>query len=175
MTNFKNKNIISMKFYLTSLLLLGLMVSSCKKNSNPNDQVDTIEPEEFIYFSSNGITDTISVCCLPTNYFNYRDSAATNSVPISTYIYGQGNNGNIAFGFSRVNIGTGSTQTLVYYGAGGPAGTGGYGYYPTSDGVKITSYGSLGNFVEGNFECNTVSPFTQNQYHVTCKFKVLRR
>jgi len=164
-----------MRIYLTSYLLILILLSACKKNNNSDNPADPIASEEFIYFSANGIKDTIRVCCLPTNYFNYKDSAATNSVPISTYIYGQGNNGNVAFGFSRENIASGSTQTLVYYGAGGLAGTGGYVYYPTSNGVNITSYGGLGNYIEGNFSCNFTSPFNQNQYQVTCSFKVLRR
>lgn len=150
-----------------------LVISSCKKNTD--DGQNTEPSQEYIYFSSNGVKDTVLLCCQPTNYFNYKDSAATNSVPISTYIYGLGNNGNVAFGFSRVNIAVNSTQALVYYGAGGRAGTGGYKLYPTSTGVKITEYGGIGQYVSGNFTCSFTSPFTNNFYNVTCSFKIKRK
>jgi hypothetical protein len=154
-------------------VLTIMVISSCEKNTD--DGQNTEPSQEYIYFSSNGVKDTVVLCCQPTNYFNYKDSAATNSVPISTYIYGLGNNGNVAFGFSRVNIGVNSTQTLVYYGAGGLAGTGGYMLYPTSTGVKITEYGGIGQYVAGNFTCSFTSPFTNTFYNVTCSFKVKRK
>lgn len=149
-----------------------IVIASCKKSSDEQ----TSEPsQEHIYFSANGIKDTVLLCCLPTNYFNYKDSAATVSEPLSTYIYGLGNNGNVAVGFTRAGIGVNSLQTLMYYGAGGPAGTGGYKYYPTSTGVHITEYGAIGQYISGNFTCNFTSLFNGTFYSVTCDFRIKRK
>jgi len=149
-----------------------VVFSACKKSSEDQN----IEPsQEHIYFSANGIKDTVLLCCLPTNYFNYKDSAATVSAPISTYIYGLGNNGNVSVGFTRANIGVNSVQILMYYGAGGLAGTGGYKYYPTSSGVNITEYGAIGQYISGNFTCNFTSPFNGTFYNVTCDFRIKRK
>ena len=149
-----------------------LVIFSCKKSS---DEQNIATSEEHIYFTANGVKDTVLLCCLPTNYFNYKDSAATVTEPISTYIYGLGNNGNIAAGFTRAGIGVNSVQTLMYYGAGGQAGTGGYKYYPSSTGVHITEYGGVGQYISGNFSCSFTSPFTGTFYNVTCDFRIKRK
>ena len=155
------------------LLIVALSLYSCKKSSSDTQRAEP--SQEHIYFSANGIKDTVAACCSPANYFNYKDSAATNINPASIYIYGLGDNGSAGIGFTSANIAAGSTQTLTYYSSGGPAGTAGFTYYPSSSGVHITEYGTTGQYISGNFTCSFTSVFDHNPYNVTCSFRIKRK
>lgn len=79
--------------------------------------------------------------------------------------------GNLNFSFSKLNIGPGSIQNLTSFYSQQTGQTS----IPAPISVNITEYGSIGQYISGNFSgtvTGTAAP--NNNYSITCNFRVRR-
>jgi hypothetical protein len=135
-------------------------------NNIANIQACGASTQEFVNYSVNGIPFTIIP---PGGQISEYDSIANNSRDIYAYV---SNTVYTHFGISNLNIGTGSVQDLIFFQS--PQ-TGLPTIIPTPISVNITEYGSIGQFISGNFSgIVTGSTPPNTTYNIICSFRYRR-
>jgi len=120
---------------------------------------------EFINYSLNAAPYTIAPP--GAQLYQSSDSFAVNSMAI----YGYGNTSTVQMGINNQAIAQGSNQALYYFTSNQTGQT----TITTPIMVHITEYGSIGQFIAGNFTGTVtgVSP-PNTTYAITCNFRVRR-
>ena len=166
-----------MKIYIFLFLfcLTAACLNSCNKsNTQPSVILST---EEFIKYNINGTNysfikpaDTIS----SANVLNNPQPPPTTLVYANRIPNSNSDYTNIQF--ERTGVIQGSTPLLSFFA------TQQTGFYPTVTTsvspirIVITEYGSVGEYIAGNFTGLFIGPPpNNNQYNITCTFRVKRK
>lgn len=155
--------------------LAALCMFSCSKSDSENPAV--LSTEEYIRYSINGNSNYGFVA--PTDKIISGNVLDNPQPPPTTLVYGEripnvfGQYGNIKF--ERTGVVKGGTALLTFFY------TETTGFYPQTTSsanpiyINISEYGNIGEYIAGNFSALLVGPPpNNNQYNVTCSFRVKR-
>lgn len=133
--------------------------------------------EQFINYTINGTS--YSIATPADSLTEYINTQATPPL-ITVSGYSPGNTGSTSMSayivFSQTGIAVGSTQNLVSFITKQFSDSSSSATITTPIPVNITEYGTVGQFVAGNFTGTLTGPAPANTlYNVTCNFRVRRR
>ena len=162
------------KLFLLLAVIFSVFFISCKNSITPKVVLAT---DEYIHYTVNG---TLYSFDFPADTIFANDSAETSNF-VSTSTIDSRRIPDMLTEYARIGYqenGTtvGSSQNLLFFYT--PQ-TGMYPYFTTSAtpvSVNITEYGTIGQYISGNFTATLTSSGPGNpQYNVVCSFRVRRK